>query len=139
MTYVPASLRQAVIERASGCCEYCRLSQDDHFLAHEIDHIIAEKHHGQTVSDNLCLSCFDCNRHKGSDVASVDPTTGEVVRLFHPRQDNWADHFTLDGAHIVPASPIGRVTVQLLQMNDSAQVAKRMELIETGRYPCNAS
>jgi hypothetical protein len=46
-------------------------------------------------------SCLLCDRYKGSDVAAPDPTTGEIVPLFNPRQQRWQEHFTLQGALIV--------------------------------------
>jgi hypothetical protein len=135
MTRVPDALRRLVIDRANGCCEYCLLSQEDSFLPHEVDHIIAEKHQGTTIEDNLCLSCIDCNRHKGSDISSIDPDTGELTPLFHPRYDRWDDHFRLEGARIVPLTPAGRVTEYLLQMNSPEQLDKRAALIDLHRYP----
>lgn len=136
MTYIAEALRRLVIERAQGCCEYCLLHQDDNFMPHEVDHIIAEKHRGETSADNLCLSCIDCNRHKGSDFASIDPETKQVALLFNPRQDQWNDHFRLVDTYIEPLTPQGRVTVFLLDMNATEQVAKRAELIRLYRYPC---
>jgi len=55
MRYIPPALRRLVFERASGHCEYCRIHESDSYMPHEIDHIYAEKHGGQTVPDNLCL------------------------------------------------------------------------------------
>lgn len=136
MSPISDSLRRAVIARANGCCEYCRLRQDDSFYPHEVDHIISVKHRGQTIIINLCLSCLDCNRHKGSDIASIDLETGQVTLLFNPRNDNWNDHFRLEGAEIIPLTPRGRVTVFLLDMNSPEQLAKRRELIIMNRYPC---
>jgi len=81
MSYIPESLRQFVYERAKGRCEYCLIRDDDVYSPHEVDHIYAEKHGGATTEANLCLSCFDCNRHKGSDLTSLDPDTGEIARL----------------------------------------------------------
>jgi hypothetical protein len=43
--------------------------------SHQVDHIIAEKHGGQTLAENLALSCSLCNQAKGSDIASIDPDT----------------------------------------------------------------
>jgi len=54
---------------------------------HEVDHVIAEKHGGLTEPDNLALSCTLCNKHKGSDLTSIDPETGDIVPLYHPRKD----------------------------------------------------
>ena len=34
MTYIPEALRRLVAERAGGCCEYCRLHEDDTFFTH---------------------------------------------------------------------------------------------------------
>jgi 5-methylcytosine-specific restriction endonuclease McrA len=56
-----AALIRLVWQRARKCCEYCRLSQDDHELPFEIDHIVSRKHQGATVAGNLALSCFRCN------------------------------------------------------------------------------
>lgn len=97
MTYIPDRLRQQVARRARARCEYCRLPLKYAYHPHEIDHIFAEKHGGLTASENLCLACIDCNRHKGSDICSLDPSTGEVVALYHPRRQNWYDHFQLLG------------------------------------------
>jgi HNH endonuclease len=66
-----------------------------------VDHVIADKHGGQTVLDNLALSCTLCNRRKGSDIGSLDSETGSLVPLFNPRTQKWADHFILEGAYIV--------------------------------------
>jgi hypothetical protein len=135
MTYIPVALRRAVYERAGGRCEYCRLHEDDSYMPHEVDHIYAEKHGGETVADNLCLCCVICNRHKGSDLASLDPLTGEVAALFHPRKDKWTDHFRLNGAIVEPLTAQGRVTVQLLQMNKRERLTERQLLIVLGRFP----
>ncbi|MCC6892639.1 MAG: HNH endonuclease [Anaerolineae bacterium] len=103
--------------------------------SHEVDHIRAEKHGGQTVDSNLCLSCFQCNRHKGSDLTSVDPISDQVVLLFHPRLDIWEDHFVLNGAMIEPLTATGRATVRLLQMNNEDSLEDRQVLVRLGRYP----
>jgi hypothetical protein len=138
-TYISAALRRDVIERAENCCEYCSVSQEDVFFSFEIDHIIAEKHGGETVSVNLCLSCPDCNAFKGSDLASIDYAGGSVIaRLFNPRRDDWDAHFTFNPvtAQIEGRTPEGRVTVSLLRLNDPDRIIDRKLLINAGRYPC---
>ena len=132
---IPDGLRRFVIERAHGRCEYCLLPAQYAVKRHEVDHIRAEKHDGKTVESNLCFSCFQCNRHKGSDLTSVDPLTEQVVLLFHPRKDTWEEHFHLNGALIEPLTPQGRATVFLLQMNDEDSVDDRNALLRLGRYP----
>jgi len=64
VTYIPTALRNLVYERADGCCEYCLVSEAVSFATHQIDHIIAEKHGGLTVEENLALSCALCNKLK---------------------------------------------------------------------------
>ncbi|MDP6502005.1 MAG: HNH endonuclease, partial [Planctomycetota bacterium] len=117
-SYIPAELRRKVNERAGGRCEYCLIPESVTFVSHEIDHIIAEKHGGPTESDNLALSCALCNKHKGSDLTSIDPETGEIVPLYHPRRENWTDHFRLSEGQIAPLTSTGRVTARLLHFND---------------------
>lgn len=135
MASASAAMRRAIREQARERCEYCLIHNDDTYMPHEIDHIIAQKHGGETSPDNLCLSCADCNRHKGSDLASLDPQTGEPVLLFHPRRDRWEDHFQLDGIRIEGLTPTGRATARLLQMNTTDRLLERAALIEMGRYP----
>ncbi len=134
-TYISAGLRQRVRRRAKNRCEYCLLAEQDAFFAHEPDHIIAEKHGGATTAENLALSCFDCNRFKGSDIASLDPMTGSLVHLFNPRTDGWEDHFQIEGGKICPLTAVGRATERLLKLNLRARVEIRATLARAGRFP----
>lgn len=124
MTYVPAAVRDLVYARAKGCCEYCLISEEVSFAMHQIDHVIAEKHGGLTIEENLALSCVLCNKHKGSDIASIDET-GEVVPLFNPRRDDWSEHFSVDDGYFIGLTPRGKVTIRLLQINSLARVDER--------------
>jgi 5-methylcytosine-specific restriction endonuclease McrA len=135
MTHIPEALRRTVFERAGGRCEYCLLRSEDSYWPHEVDHIYAEKHGGETNAANLCLSCNPCNRYKGSDLASIDPVNGEIVRLYHPRRDIWSEHFKLQEARIEPLTAQGRVTVKLLRLNDPERLEERLGLIALKRYP----
>jgi hypothetical protein len=130
---VSAALRTLVRNRAAGRCEYCLLHEKDAWVPHEPDHIVATKHRGRTDEANLAWTCMVCNRHKGTDVASVEED--RVVRLFHPRRDQWARHFRLQGARIQGRTAVGRVTVQLLQFNRPDRVRLRRLLIAAGCYP----
>jgi len=129
--YIAAALRRLVYARANGCCEYCYMPETAVFATHEIDHIIAQKHGGPTVADNLALSCALCNKYKGSDLTSLDPETGRVVPLYHPRQSHWPEHFQGQDGRIVPRTPTGRVTIRLLQLNHPDRVGERTLLIAT--------
>lgn len=129
---LPADVRGLVAERAGFRCEYCLLPESLAFAPHEVDHIIAIKHGGGSTLDNLAYACAVCNKRKGTDVASYDHDTGMVVPLYHPRRDRWADHFQLDGAQIVPKTPYGRVTVDLLRLNRATRLTERAILISAG-------
>jgi hypothetical protein len=131
-TYISVALRKEVYERAKSCCEYCLIPELATFASHEIDHIIAEKHGGLTETENLALACTLCNQHKGSDLTSIDPDTGNIVPLYRPRQDSWHEHFQLKEAEIIPLTAKGRVTVRLLQLNRSERVEERQLLLEAG-------
>jgi hypothetical protein len=131
-TYIPAELRRFVRQRAEDCCEYCRIPESVTFASHEIDHVIAEKHGGLTDASNLALSCAVGNGCKGSDLTSIDPQTGQIVPLFHPRRERWADHFQLVEARIEPLTPAGRVTVRLLQLNHPDRIEERKLLQAAG-------
>jgi hypothetical protein len=54
-TRVPAELRRLVRQRAADSCEYCLIPERATLATHAIDHIVAEKHGGITVADNLAL------------------------------------------------------------------------------------
>ena len=136
---ISAALRREVRERARERCEYCLLAEAEAFFPHEADHLIALKHGGETTSANLALACFDCNRFKGSDIASVDPITGELVALFNPRTQEWSDHFQLRGGVIVPLTRVGRVTERILQLNLRVRVEVRAKLVAINAYPGNAN
>ncbi len=121
-------------DRAKNCCEYCLVPESLALASYQVDHIIAEKHGGTTTEENLALSCPLCNQAKGSDIASIDPETGDTVRLYHPRQDNWKEHFGIEitNGMILPFSAIGRVTINLLRINRSSRLPVRQILIKAG-------
>jgi HNH endonuclease len=99
-------------------------------LPFQIDHIVAEKHGGETVPTNLALACPHCNLYKGPNIAGRDPDSGQVLRLFHPRSDSWTEHFQFEGPRIVGRTPVGRVTVQVLALNAEELLLFRVELLE---------
>jgi hypothetical protein len=135
LKYVPVALRRLVRARAAECCEYCLVPERFTLATHWVDHIVAEKHGGQTEEANLALSCVLCNQRKGSDLTSIDPQTGQITPLFHPRRDQWFDHFRLVGARIEPLTPTGRVTVRLLQLNHADRIEERELMLPLGLLP----
>ena len=133
-SYIATDLRRVVESRADHCCEYCLIHADDTYLGCQIDHIIAEKHGGLTVEENLAVACVFCNRAKGSDIGSIAASTGEFTRFFNPRTDRWTAHFQLDGSRITARSPIGEATEKILLFNANDRMEERETLIRLGRY-----
>jgi len=125
-------LIEQVWRRANDRCEYCHLPSSTYPLPFHVDHIIARQHGGQTDLGNLALACLHCNRHKGPNIAGLDPAIGQTVRLFNPRQDSWDEHFAWIGIDLAGKTPIGRVTIQVLAMNAPDFRAVRRALIEEG-------
>jgi hypothetical protein len=127
------TVRPQVHERAQGHCEYCHLPEEADFARYEVDHVIAEQHGGKTELENLAYACFDCNKYKGPNIASLDPQTGELTRLFNPRTQTWDTHFQLhENGSLTGLTAEGRATVRLLKLNDSGRVQDRYNLIITG-------
>jgi 5-methylcytosine-specific restriction endonuclease McrA len=133
---IDAATRNLVRQRAGERCEYCRLPQHAEDASFHIEHVIAQQHAlpGVDEPDNLALACHRCNLHKGTNLASFDLVTGQVVPLFHPRRDKWNEHFTLQAALIVGLTPTGRATTKLLQFNARRRRELREGLIAAGEF-----
>ena len=98
-----------------------------------IEHIRPKKHGGRDDLSNLALACISCNLHKGPNLTGIDPDSGQIVPLFCPRHDAWDAHFERRGAFVVGLTPTGRVTAEVLNMNDSENVGLRAKLIARGK------
>jgi len=123
-----AATRALVRQRADQRCEDCQTHQDDSPLAAlHVEHIRPLKHGGSDDDSNLCLACIDCNLHKGPNLTGVDPLTDAVTLLYHPRQQQWDDHFHWEGIIIIIGrSDVGRTTIRVLCMNSDEQLELRM-------------
>jgi hypothetical protein len=74
--------------------------------------------------------------HKGPNIASLDPPgTGKLTLLFHPRRDDWAEHFHHEKADQVGTTAVGRATVFLLDINNPLRVDLRQSLMDEGVFP----
>jgi 5-methylcytosine-specific restriction endonuclease McrA len=129
---IDAATRRFVRERAGERCEYCRLHQDHSELLHHIEHVVARQHGGTDHVDNLALACHRCNLQKGPNLSGVDPLTGLVENLFHPRRDVWRQHFAFREEFIEGLTPAGRATVEVLSLNDARRLELRRELLVLG-------
>lgn len=134
MSYIPATLRRFVIERARSRCEYCRLSQEGQEATFHIDHVIPKSAGGETIAENLALACVSCSLRKAARQDSIDPQTGREVLLYNPRSDDWHDHFKWEGEYVTGMTPTGRATITALNMNRLLAIAIRREEIALGRH-----
>lgn len=125
--------RQMVWGRAERRCEYCRLRQEhEPAQTFHVEHVTARQHGGNDSSDNLALACQLCNSLKGPNLTGIDPDTGAVTRLFHPRREVWSDHFRRERAYIRGLTATGRTTVWLLEINGDERVELRSVLLSLG-------
>lgn len=130
-------IRQQVGERANGCCEYCRSQVQFSPQAFSVEHIYPRSASGATRLDNLALSCAGCNGHKYTKTQAIDPVTNELVALFHPRQQQWAEHFAWDKEYtvMIGLTPTGRATIDALHLNRPALQNLREVLYTVGKHP----
>lgn len=132
--YLSPELRALVAERAKYHCEYCLMPEQERPTGCQIDHIISLKHGGENNEANLAYACLPCNLNKGTDLGSINKKTGELVRFFNPRRDEWLQHFCLKNARIEPLTDIGEVTVRILQFNTKERILERQLLIALNKY-----
>jgi hypothetical protein len=129
------TLDTLVRRRARECCEYCQLPQAYSSTPFENEHVIAKQHGGHDRPSNRAWACFACNRHKGPNLAGIDPKTRKKTWLFHPRRMKWTRHFRWDGPVLVGRTPVGRATIAVLAINAAHRVAQRAALLAEGAFP----
>ena len=135
--YIPAALLRLVVERARNCCEYCRYPGRYAPQTPPVDHIRPREAGGLTSAENLAQSCQGCNGHKAAKTAASDPVTGLLVPLYHPRRQRWDEHFAWseDSLQIIGLTPVGRATVEALQLNREGLLNLRRVLYAVGEHP----
>jgi 5-methylcytosine-specific restriction endonuclease McrA len=130
-----AALRRLVRTRAAHCCEYCRLPEGlVPGLAFHIEHVVPKKHDGPDQADNLALACFWCNLHKGPNLTGIDPRSGRIVTLFHPRRQRWSRHFRWTSPVLVGRTATGRATVRVFAINLPHRIRIRQRLMQAGLF-----
>jgi hypothetical protein len=126
-----------VAEQAAHRCESCRAPEAVFNFPFEVEHIIPPLQGGVDAATNFALACRACNVRKASYLDGPDDKTKITVRLYHPREDHWEEHFqvnTTTGA-LVGRTPIGRATIARLQMNAPVQLAARQQWMLLGVFP----
>lgn len=135
--YISKKDKEFVKERAQYTCEYCisqLLFSPDPF---SIEHIIPTSKNGSNDLDNLALSCQGCNNRKYTHIQAIDPITGQMSNLYHPRKDNWNEHFKWneDCSSIIGLTPKGRATIKRLDLNREGLVNLRKALYAYKTHP----
>jgi len=135
--YIRKKIKQTVIERACGCCEYCKALASHTPSPFEVEHIIALVVGGDDTLENLAYACRGCNLHKGIKVTISDLKTGQQIPLFHPRKDQWNDHFKWDDEvlRIIGITLKGELTIKTLDMNREGLINLRQVLKNAGLHP----
>lgn len=130
------ALRRQVIAREGQRCAYCRNPMLVG-VPMVVDHVIPLAAGGTSSLDNLCLACYRCNEFKGSRTEAMDPNEGQQTPLFHPRQQQWHDHFAwhLDSETLLGLTPCGRVTIDTLRLNNDWIVQARRIWMRVGLHP----
>ena len=75
-----------------------------------------------------------CNDFKGPNLSGLEPENGKLTRLYHPRRHKWLYHFRFQGSTLIGRTPIGRTTIDVLQMNHPEIVALRGMLMAGGLF-----
>lgn len=134
---ISAKTRQRVAERANYCCEYCQAQERYSPDSFAVEHIHPIAKGGSNQLNNLAFACQGCNNRKYTHTEALDPQSQTPVPLYHPRQDQWADHFqwSEDYTQIQGLTPIGRATITQLHLNRSGLVNLRRLLIPTQEHP----
>ncbi|MGH9427017.1 MAG: HNH endonuclease [Terriglobia bacterium] len=123
--------------RAGHRCEYCHAPEAVFNLPLEVEHIVPVARGGEDTAANWALACRACNLNKATHISGHDPVSDAVIRIFHPREDRWEDHFqvTPESGELVGRTPIGRATVMRLGLNSATQVAARRQWMRLGLFP----
>jgi len=123
--------------RAEHRCEYCHAPEAVFNFPFEVEHIIPVSRGGTDIETNWALACRSCNLRKATHVSGVDPESQGAVRLFHPREDRWEEHFQAapESGEIKGLTAVGRTTIARLEMNSEAQIAARRQWMRLGLFP----
>ena len=126
-----------VAARARYRCEYCHAPEVIASFPFEVEHVVPVSRGGANDLDNLALACRACNLFKSNHIEAVDPESGEIVPLFHPRLHLWEEHFAWDAEQglLMGRTAIGRATASLLQFDTPQQQEARRLWIRLGLFP----
>ena len=102
-----------------------------------VEHTVPRSAGGSDDAANLALACPSCNLYKSDRTTVAASSSPESVALFNPRHHAWSDHFEWDEYAIVEKTPIGRVTIEALHLNDQRRQKIRQAEQLFGLFPPN--
>ncbi len=126
-----------VAERAAHRCEYCHAPEAAFNFPFEVEHIIPPSQGGRDEDTNLALACRACNVSKADHLEGVDSKTRTAARLYHPRHDQWEEHFRVitTTGRIAGLTDVARGTIARLKLNTPIQLAARKQWMRLGLFP----
>ena len=132
-----AKTKLLVAVRADRICEYCRCPEQFSSTTFSVEHIHPRQLGGTDELDNLAFACQGCNNIKFTKTSGIDPETAKTVPFFHPRRQEWAEHFAWsDSLQIVLGlTPSGRATIDALKLNREEVRNLRGLLFLIGEHP----
>lgn len=135
--YLSKKSRKLVFERADFKCEYCFSLEQYSSSPFDIEHIIPLSKGGNNDIKNLALACHGCNLHKYNKMFGIDSESSLLEPLYNPRKDSWKDNFEWNEGFtiILGLIPIGRATIETLQLNRFKLINQRMVFREVGLHP----
>lgn len=136
-SYIALSVKQFIIVRARGCCEYCKCPADFSAELFSIEHILPLSRLGVSTIENLAYACSGCNIFKSNRTAFLDTISQKLHPLFNPRTMVWDDHFLWDETFtvMIGKTAIGRVTISALQLNRRQVKNLRRALMAIDEHP----
>jgi HNH endonuclease len=131
------SLRAQIEARADGRCEYCRAPQNACGYRFHLEHIVPSALGGPDDESNRALACASCNLAKSDRSSALDPQTGKETALFHPRIQNWQEHFGWgeDQQTLIGLTATGRATIAGLSLNSELRQVARQFWFMAGLLP----
>lgn len=135
--YISRAHKLLIKDRAQGRCEYCQCYHQYSPSSFEFEHIVPLIKGGKSELKNLAFSCGGCNSSKYDKIDAIDPETQELTPLFHPRHQNWPDHFAWneDATQVLGITATGRATVIALRLNRLGLINLRQLFIKEGIHP----
>jgi hypothetical protein len=123
--------------RARGRCEYCHAPQAVCGYRFHLEHIHPAAQGGSDAPNNRSLACASCKLFKADRSSGFDARTKAEVSFLNPRTDAWEDHLAWDEDRqvLLGLTPVGRVTVAALRINDPMRTEARRLWFATGWLP----